>query len=55
MIDALQKIFGEYQVNNTVRFNYETKLYAGQILTFESNGGKACLSIEDGNSTWNVK
>jgi ubiquinone/menaquinone biosynthesis C-methylase UbiE len=32
MIDTLQKNFEKYQINNTVQFNYETKLYTGKIL-----------------------
>jgi ubiquinone/menaquinone biosynthesis C-methylase UbiE len=31
MIAALQKIFDEYEVNNNVQFNYDTKVYIGKM------------------------
>lgn len=31
MINALQKLFDKYEKNNTVEFNYETKVYVGKM------------------------
>jgi ubiquinone/menaquinone biosynthesis C-methylase UbiE len=31
MITALQKLFDEYEVNNNVQFNYDTKVYVGKM------------------------
>lgn len=33
MIAALQKLFDEYEVNNNVQFNYDTKVYIGKMRT----------------------
>jgi len=31
MINTLQKLFDEYEVNNNIEFNYETKVYIGKM------------------------